>query len=1409
MQDTDIKNVKLVINSQDAERKLRNISTKIEEIKKKKIEALEKGDNEGLKQYTRELINLQKEQAKIETRAHGIEQVLKNLDKATPNQLKSTLREINKELNNGSVERGSKEWNSLTDSIHQCNEQLSKIKSETNAVHQSFTDKITSWGNKWMGLTMNIQAALMALSGVKTTLQQSVQAFADMEEAEAQVMKYTGLSKAGVDDMNKSLQQMDTRTSREKLNELAGDAGKLGITSKAAMLEFVDAADKINVALGDDLGDDAVKNVGKLAMMFGEDKKMGLRAAMLATGSVINELSQNSSAGAGYLEEFTARVAGVGKVANMTQQQIMGFASVLDANMQQDETAATAFSQLITKMAQDPAKFAQLAGKSVKDFSYLIKTDMNEAIKQFLMAMHAKGGFSELAPMFESMNLNGSRATGVLSTLADKMSDVNKMQSLANQSYEQGISITNEFNVQNNTVQAGLDKAKKHFNEVRIQLGQQLIPIVRNGLHFTSMWISLLSKLITFTAAHIKTIVSLIAALATYISIVKILQVLEAIETTWIWKKITAMRSLLTVTKLQTLAINLYRTAVGLANVVMILFTKGIKAAVIEFEILKVTMAQNPIGLVAILLATLVGTLLQFTNILGGSASETERLNAAQKKQSKLITDINDAQTEANKSTSETKNRINTLTKIINDHNRSLKDRQDALHALKKIVPDYHANLTKEGKLINNNTEAIQNHIKELDKMALAEAIYGKLKDALSKQVDIDMTIDKWKRMIADRNSKLKTESFSLTGGELQRFKAQNHIVDTEIAVFNTSLTKAINQDKANKDYIKGLHKYAQKTGASKGLEKLEASGGESTESASGNTTSFLTEKQKKQLAKEQKAKAAAERKKEAEERKKIAAEKKDTKEHQEKIATEAEAEKVQRQLEYQSGIIDKREYEDNLVAIEDESLKKQQSLYKKGSEEWNKLEIKRQENEVKTIQQFNDWSIQDIDRQEQEELARKKGYFADGIIDEKQYQQATLDVKRDFLKRRAAYLHSVGSEEEAIKYDKQVRDIDQEDQINKRKEFLTKWNDLQKQIAPEMTDAKKLQKQYEKDQQFLKESLDKKLITQEQYNTSSKQLQDKYNKDLKDITDKIAEKLGMPTDQLSSSFITLINQIQTMNAALKNGETGWQTYAGTAIAALGMISSIASSASQLFTAEQSSEEAAVNEKYDKEIQAAGTSTARGKELENKKQKELTEIKNKYSKKAAAMQIAQAISDTAANAIKAYGAMAEIPIVGPALGIAAAAMATASGMIQIAIIKKQQQAQSSGYYSGGYTGGSNYHQEAGVVHEGEFVANHQALQNPTLTPMFQMLDYAQRNNTVGSLSTADVSRAILAPQTTAVSTIQMASNTKQVSKNEEGTAAIERLNENIEKGINAVVVIDGPDGFDRQYSKYKKLKSRI
>ena len=166
--------------------------------------------------------------------------------------------------------------------------------------------------------------------------------------------------------------------------------------------------------------------------------------------------------------------------------------------MQKDEMAATALSQIITKMTTDSEIFARIAGKNVEEFSNLVKTDMNAALMQFFEAMNKKGGFTELAPLFEQMGLDGTRAVGVLSTLANKIDDVRKHQTLATEAYEKGTSVLDEFNVQNETYQAKLDKNRKRFTDLRIELGEKLLPVTSVAISTTSMMVKVLSVLASF-----------------------------------------------------------------------------------------------------------------------------------------------------------------------------------------------------------------------------------------------------------------------------------------------------------------------------------------------------------------------------------------------------------------------------------------------------------------------------------------------------------------------------------------------------------------------------------------------------------------------------------------------------------------------------------------------------------------------------------------------------------------------------------------------------------------------------------------------------------------------------------------------------------------------------------------------
>ena len=92
------------------------------------------------------------------------------------------------------------------------------------------------------------------------------------------------------------------------------------------------------------------------------------------------------------------------------------------------------------------------------------------------------------------------------------------------------------------------------------------------------------------------------------------------------------------------------------------------------------------------------------------------------------------------------------------------------------------------------------------------------------------------------------------------------------------------------------------------------------------------------------------------------------------------------------------------------------------------------------------------------------------------------------------------------------------------------------------------------------------------------------------------------------------------------------------------------------------------------------------KQLEKQKQKEVAKVKDEANRKLFAMQVIQAVAQTAMAALNAYSSAAAIPVVGYIIAPIAAAMAVAAGVMQVAAIKKQQQAsQAQGYAEGGFT----------------------------------------------------------------------------------------------------------------------------
>lgn len=485
----------------ELEDKIRSANRELKNIKKQSGENSDayKKQAEVIKQLKQEYDNLYEEIG------------LTNLSLRDLGKRQKDLNAILRQLN-----PNTDAYKQYSEQLKEVNNRIKELRGTANETRFSLS-KLTDGFNKYGAIAAS---AIAGLTGITLTMRSCVNEYAEMEEAQSQVIKYTGLTKQEVKELNEEFKQMDTRTARTRLNELAGDAGKLGISTKDGVKEFVEAANMINVALGEDLGKDAITQIGKLAEMFGSGDR-SLKENMLAVGSAVNSVAQNSSAAEPYLVEFTARMGGVGKQADMAITDIMGFASALDQNMLRSEMASTALSGLILKLYQEPAKYAKLAGLQVDEFTQLMSKDANEAVLTFLEALNRLGGMDKMAPVLDKMSLSGAEAASVISALAGNVDKVRKEQQGANQAFIEGTSVVNEYNVQNSTVQAELDKAKQHFADIRVELGEQLLPVMKYMVSTGSLTVKGLSAVVSVLMENKRVIITVTAAISAYVLVIK------------------------------------------------------------------------------------------------------------------------------------------------------------------------------------------------------------------------------------------------------------------------------------------------------------------------------------------------------------------------------------------------------------------------------------------------------------------------------------------------------------------------------------------------------------------------------------------------------------------------------------------------------------------------------------------------------------------------------------------------------------------------------------------------------------------------------------------------------------------------------------------------------------------------
>ena len=177
------------------------------------------------------------------------------------------------------------------------------------------------------------------------------------------------------------------------------------------------------------------------------------------------------------------------------------------------------------------------------------------------------------------------------------------------------------------------------------------------------------------------------------------------------------------------------------------------------------------------------------------------------------------------------------------------------------------------------------------------------------------------------------------------------------------------------------------------------------------------------------------------------------------------------------------------------------------------------------------------------------------------------------------------------------------------------------------------------------------------------------------------------------------------------------------------------------------------------------------------------------------------VIEIAAVEITAKNAAATAPL--SFIGIAKAAAQIAAIKVAFAAVKGMI----GNFYTGGFTGSGEWDRPQGIVHSNEFVANRFAVANPAIRPVLNLIDHAQRTNTVGSLTASDVSAVVAPSAVVPVSEGGTEVDLELYRLVVECTETMKKVKSRLQEPLVAETYVTGKHGINQAQKEYNRLNN--
>lgn len=451
----------ITANAAVAKKVMDELQQRIDAIKQK-MQQLDTTTDAGKKEFKKlekELVSYNSAVTQNVTNTERIRKAINNLSGTSLKELRRALVAAKSEL--GKTFENDPNLKKRQQDVKTLQAQIDKL-----------TGSVNKHGNAWSTAAKNL-VAYVGMFGAFNMIKQKITDVINLNfkysDSLANVRKVTNWSMKDVEELSNSLSKMDTRTSLEGLTQLAYIGSRMGMEKYGVqgLAVFAKASDRVNVALKEDLGDDAMLTLTKFVETMGEVEKHGgnISEAFDSVSSSIFKLASTSTANGGNILEFAKRLTGLSKSAHITSDQLLGLASASDSLMLMPEVASTAFGKLITSLwtnYHDIEKMLGMQEDSLKDM--MSKGQTMQALVKVLENVSDKN-LSSMDEYFKEFGSDGQRLKSVVVTMAQNIGVLKSHLKESSEAYREGTAVTKEYEIQQQTAQAILERANNMWEK--------------------------------------------------------------------------------------------------------------------------------------------------------------------------------------------------------------------------------------------------------------------------------------------------------------------------------------------------------------------------------------------------------------------------------------------------------------------------------------------------------------------------------------------------------------------------------------------------------------------------------------------------------------------------------------------------------------------------------------------------------------------------------------------------------------------------------------------------------------------------------------------------------------------------------------------------------------------------------